>query len=140
MPSKTMYTNPALSDEQRDRLLALIGADAELRAWLEDQTALVRDDEKALSNMIGLAHLAAQSGDEKSARLLAAVAEAGRPNKPPVVTWRPEPPPHDPLAAMASSFNEFDPYRRAEELDDPAHVVTIPAPRGFKIEDTRERS
>lgn len=59
-----------ISDDVRERLLALIDADEELRSWLADSLQLAAGDtDKALSQMLGKSHLLAET-DPKCGRLI----------------------------------------------------------------------
>lgn len=216
-----------LSDDVRERLMALITADEELRAWLKDAKQLASGNEsKALSQMLGHAHLLAET-DPKAARLTGvyrvalAEPEITTPTRAPVVTdrsaawfvreikpllatepkfaralaeqqlaleasgqpraeacaivvrrvlqmsadgvkplhddsplarvvrlaakrihngtWRPEPPASDQLAeSVQHQHDEWDPWKRFEQVHDPRHVQTIGGTAPLGIVDGRE--
>lgn len=202
-----------LTSDQRERLLALIRADSELRSRLDDQLEVTPDEDVALSRLLGRAFTLAETGDPLAARLVGlhrvAVAEpeittpsirpltiheggwlvgevkallptepelsralsdrqreleaAGQPRADAAAivatellrmsadgqkplgghselaravricaqkiangTWRPEPPREDLLGQNAGTVTAFDPWRRSDELHDPAHVTRQP--------------
>lgn len=69
MPISSKTPPVRADDPARDRLLALVKSDAELSRRFADQVALDRDENRALSNLLGHAHLTAEK-DVKAERLL----------------------------------------------------------------------